>query len=77
MTSSNKNLISRTLAVRMMTCIDEYEAIKSKTSKQFKSVKEFCKYNKFFHQNFMKIYHRYKANLCPEALLPANVNVTV
>ena len=70
MVSSNKNLISRTLAVRMMACIDEYEAIKSKTSKQFKSVKEFCKYNKFSHQNFMKIYHRYKANPCPEALLP-------
>lgn len=68
--TSNKNLISHTLATRMMACIEEYEAIKRKESKQFKKVKEFCKYHKFSHQNFMKIYHRYKSNPCPESLLP-------
>ena len=68
--TSNKNLISRTLAIRMMNCIEEYEAIKSKSSKNFTSVMEFCKFHKFSHQNFMKIYHRYKSNPCPEALLP-------
>lgn len=68
--TSNKNLISRTLASRMMSCIDEYEAIKEKRSKNFTSVKEFCKFHKFSHQNFMKVYHRYKSNPCPEALLP-------
>ena len=66
--TSNKNLISRTLAIRMMNCIEEYEAIKSKSSKNFTSVMEFCKFHKFSHQNFMKIYHRYKSNPCPEAL---------
>ena len=30
--TSNKNLISRTLATRMMSCIEEYEAIKQKRS---------------------------------------------
>ncbi len=62
MTSSNKNLISRTLATRMMACIEEYEAIKRKESKQFKTVMEFCKFHKFSHQNFMKIYHHYQFN---------------
>ena len=70
MTTSNKNLISRTLATRMMSCIEEYIAIKEKRSKQFKTVGEFCAYHKFSHQNFMKIYHRYQANPCPESLLP-------
>lgn len=69
-TTSNKNLISRTLATRMMSCIKEYEAIKAKRSKNFTSVMEFCRFHKFSHQNFMKIYHRYNANPCPEALLP-------
>lgn len=70
MTTSNKNLISRTLAKRMMACIEEYEAIKKKTSTKFKYVREFCEYHKFSHQNFMKIYHRYKANPCEYSLLP-------
>lgn len=70
MTTSNKNLISRTLATRMMSCIEEYIAIKEKRSKRFKTVQEFCEYHKFSHQNFMKIYHRYLANPCPESLLP-------
>ena len=70
MTTSNKNLISRTLAIRMMSCIEEYIAIKEKRSTRFKTVGEFCAYHKFSHQNFMKIYHRYQANPCPEALLP-------
>lgn len=70
MTTSNKNLISRTLATRMMSCIEEYIAIKEKRSKQFKTVGEFCEYHKFSYQNFMKIFHRYQANPCPEALLP-------
>ena len=68
--TSNKNLISRTLATRMMAYIEEYEAIKRKESKQFKTVMEFCNFHKFSHQNFMKIYHRYKANPCSESLLP-------
>lgn len=70
MTTSNKNLISRTLAKRMMTCIEEYESIKRKASPRFKTVKEFCKFHQFSHQNFMKIYHRYKANPCEYSLLP-------
>lgn len=70
MTSSNKNLISRTLAKRMINCIEEYEAIKAKKSSKFKYVREFCEYHKFSHQNFMKIYHRYKANPCEYSLLP-------
>lgn len=70
MTTSNKNLISKTLAMRMMACIEEYEAIKRKESKLFKTVKQFCEYNKFSHQNFMKIYHRYKQNPCEYSLLP-------
>ena len=37
MTTSNKNLISRTLATRMMSCIEEYIAIKEKRSKKFKT----------------------------------------
>ena len=70
MTTSNKDLISRTLATRMMACIEEYEAIKRKESKLFKTVKQFCEFNRFSHQNFMKIYHRYKQNPCEYNLLP-------
>ena len=70
MTTSNKDLISKTLATRMMACIDEYEAIKRKESKLFKTVKQFCVFNKFSHQNFMRIYHRYKQNPCEYNLLP-------
>jgi len=67
---TNKNLISKTLARRMYTCIEEYELIKAGKSNIFKTVKEFCFYHKFSHQNFMKIYHRYKQNPIEESLLP-------
>lgn len=70
MTTSNKDLISKTLATRMLACIEEYEAIKRKESKLFKTVKQFCEFNRFSHQNFMKIYHRYKQNPCEYNLLP-------
>ena len=70
MATSNKDLNSRTLATRMMACIEEYESIKRKESKLFKTVKQFCEFNKFSHQNFMKIYHRYKQNPCEYSLLP-------
>ena len=70
MTTSNKDLISRTLAKRMMSCIDEYRAIKNKTSTKFKTVSEFCKYHQFSHQNFMKILHRYEQNPSEYSLVP-------
>jgi transposase InsO family protein len=70
MLTSNKTLISKTLINRMMCCIVEYERIKNKESKIFKTVKEFCLYYKFSHQNFMKIYHRYKANPVESMLIP-------
>ena len=57
MSTSNKELISKTLANKMLNCIVEYEKIKNKESKIFKTVKEFCIHHKFSHQNFMKIYH--------------------
>jgi hypothetical protein len=67
---TNKRLISETLARRMMSCIEEYELIKSKQSVHFKTVKSFCVYHKFSHQNFMKIYHRYKQNPVEQSLIP-------
>lgn len=70
MTTSNKDLISRTLAKRMMSCIEEYRAIKNNTSTKFKTVSEFCKYHQFSHQNFMKILHRYEQNPCEYSLVP-------
>ena len=70
MTTSNKDLISRTLAKRMMSCIDEYRAIKNKTSTKFKTVSEFCKYHQFSHQNFMKILHRYEQDPSEYSLVP-------
>lgn len=70
METSNKNLISKTLAKRMMVCIQEYELIKQKQSAKFKYVKDFCKFYHFSHQNFMKIYHRYKANPSFYSLIP-------
>ena len=70
MTTSNKDLISKTLARRMMACIQEYEAIKEKRSLAFKTVKEFCGYHQFSHQNFMKIYHRFKQAPFEASLLP-------
>ena len=70
MSTSNKELISKTLANKMMSCIIEYEKIKKKESETFKTVKEFCLYHKFSHQNFMKIYHRYEANPVESSLIP-------
>lgn len=70
MATSNKDLISKTLSERMLACVEEYESIKNKTSTRFKTVKEFCEYHKFSHQNFMKIYNRYKQNPKPESLIP-------
>ena len=70
MTASNKDLISRTLARRMMACVHEYEAIKEKKNPNFKTVKAFCLHHKFSHQNFMKIYHRFKQTPFDVSLLP-------
>ena len=67
---TNKGLISQTLARHMLSCIHEYELIKIKISKHFKTVKSFCSYHKFSHQNFMKIYHRYKQNPEDISLIP-------
>ena len=67
---TNKGLISQTLARHMLSCIAEYELIKSKRSIHFKTVKSFCQYHKFSHQNFMKIYHRYKQNPEELSLIP-------
>jgi transposase InsO family protein len=54
----------------MMACIEEYERIKRKESVLFKTVKEFCEYHDFSHQNFMKVYHRYKLNPVATSLVP-------
>ena len=54
----------------MLLCVAEYELIKSGQSKQFKTVKSFCEYHKFSHQNFMKLYHRYKQHPVEMSLLP-------
>lgn len=70
MATSNKDIISNTLANNMKRHIEEYKAIKAKTSAKFKTVKEFCQYYGFSHQNFMKILHRYEANPVPESLVP-------
>jgi len=70
MTTSNKDLISRTLAKLMTSWIDEYRAIKNKTSIKFKTAKEFCEYHNFSHQNFMKILHRYEVNPSEYSLVP-------
>ena len=70
MATSNKDLISKTLADKMIGCINEYEKIKNKNSKIFKTVKDFCLHYRFSHQNFMKIYHRYKNNPVASMLVP-------
>lgn len=70
MTTSNKELIGRTLAKHMMSCIEEYWAIKNKTSTKFRTVREFCEYHKFSHQNFMKVLHRYEENPSEYSLVP-------
>jgi transposase InsO family protein len=67
---TNKTLISQSLARQMYSCIEEYELIKAKKSVHFKTVKSFCAYHKFLHQNFMKIYHRYKQNPVLSSVVP-------
>ena len=47
MTTSNKDLISRTLAARMMACIAEYKLIKRKESKLFKQLNNFVNFTGF------------------------------
>ena len=68
--STNKGLISQTLSRYMLSCIKEYELIKLKRSSHFKTVKSFCEYHKFSHQNFMKIYRRWQQNPVESSLLP-------
>lgn len=67
---SDMPLINRTLASKMLMCIEEYERIKRKESKTFKTVKAFCEYHHFSHQNFMKIYHRYQQQGTMASLVP-------
>lgn len=67
---SNNNLISMTLARKMLSCVDEYELIKQRKSSLFKTVKEFCDYNRFSRQNFLKIYRRYQQQGSMDSLLP-------
>ena len=43
---------------------------KNKTSKEFKTVKDFCKFYGFSRQNFLKIYNRYKQNPIASMLVP-------
>ncbi|MDR0968423.1 MAG: hypothetical protein LBL99_02175 [Holosporaceae bacterium] len=68
--TTNKGLISGTLARRMLVCVKDYEAIKSGNSETFSRAKDFCAYHGFSRQNFMKIYHRYKRNPEESSLLP-------
>ena len=70
MDKSNSKLISATLGRRMMARMEEYERIKRKESPCFKTVKGFCERHRFSHQNFMKVYHRYKLNPVPASLVP-------
>ena len=44
--------------------------MKSKQNLHFKTVKSFCEYHKLSHQNFIKIYHRYKQNPVEQSLIP-------
>ena len=67
---TNKKLISQTLARHILARIEEYELVKSGQSELFKTVKSFCEYYGFSHQNFMKIYHRYKENPDIQSLIP-------
>jgi len=67
---SNKKLISSTLERHILSCIEEYESIKNKTNKHFKTVKEWCKTRGFSRQNFLKIYNRYKQNPVSTSLVP-------
>lgn len=60
MYSSSKEILSSSLVRRMLATISEYELVKKKESDYYKTVKEFCKGNKFSHQNFMRIYHRWQ-----------------
>ena len=70
MAISNKNLICNALETRMLRCVTQYEAIKTKTSTEFKMVKDFCKFYGFSRQNFLKIYNRYKQNPVSSMLVP-------
>jgi len=74
---TNKKIISETLARHMQSCIAEYELIKSGQSQHFKTVKSFCQYHGFSHQNFMKIYHRHKQNPVTQSLSAAKTRSEV
>lgn len=68
---TNKKLLSQNMIKNMLRKVEEYEAIKNKTSTKFKWVKDFCAHYGFAHQNFMKVYKRFVASgRNPEALLP-------
>src|ERR1035437_2041685 len=67
---TNKELISKTLAMKMLTTVQEYELIKQKRSRLFKTVVEFFQFHRFSRQNFLKIYRRYQNNPVAESLIP-------
>lgn len=67
---TNKELISKTLVIKMLNTVQEYELIKQKKSRLFKTVEEFCQFHKFSRQNFLKIYWRYQNNPTLESLIP-------
>jgi len=54
MATSNKGIISQSLANKMLYCIKEYDVIKNKSSDRFKTVKDFCSYHRFSHQNYRR-----------------------
>jgi len=67
---TNKELISKTLAMKMLTTVQEYEKIKAGQSNLFKTVEQFCQFHRFSRQNFLKIYRRFQNNPTLESLIP-------
>jgi hypothetical protein len=54
----------------MQGCIGEYKRIKRRENTAFKTVKDFCLYHGFSHQNFMKIYRRHRQDPSPGSPVP-------
>jgi transposase InsO family protein len=55
----------------MLGYVEEYEQVKAKQHKDFKTAREFFSANRICFQNFYKFYNRYiAANRDPQALLP-------
>jgi hypothetical protein len=68
--TSNYNTIIKNYLDKYLFLVEEYELAKTKSSTQFKYLKDFYQTHKLNRKTFLKFYNRYKESNNKQALLP-------